>query len=105
MNRTISAMIIAATVLSLGTAAYAADSEPATHTVTLRSGKVLTDAYILDKKPNGITVAYKDGAMFIPFSDNGAMKVTLNSFEANVDIPDYVFRKPEKLSALEGDKR
>ena len=69
MNRTISAMIIAATVLSLGTAAYAADSEPATHTVTLRSGKVLTDAYILDKKPNGITVAYKDGAMFIPFSD------------------------------------
>ena len=38
------------------------------------------------------------------FSDSGAMKVTLNSFEANADIPDYIFRKPEKLSALEGDK-
>jgi len=38
------------------------------------------------------------------FSDSGAMKVTLNSFEANADIPDYMFRKPEKLSALEGDK-
>ena len=38
------------------------------------------------------------------FSDEGAFKITLNSFEANVDIPDYVFRKPEKLSALEGDK-
>ena len=70
MNRTFSAFLIAGMVFALGTAAYAADgSEPATHTVTLRSGKVLQDAYILDKKPNGITVAYKDGAMFIPFSD------------------------------------
>ena len=70
MNRTFSAILIAGAVCALGTAAYAADdSKPATHTVTLRSGKVLQDAYILDKKPNGITVAYKDGAMFIPFSD------------------------------------
>ena len=53
-------------------AAFAADSEKdsaKTHTVTLRSGKVLQEAYILDKKPNGITVAFKDGCMFIPFSD------------------------------------
>jgi len=70
MKHTISAILIAGVVCALGTAAYAADdSKPATHTVTLRSGKVLQDAYILDKKPNGITVAYKDGAMFIPFSD------------------------------------
>ena len=38
------------------------------------------------------------------FADGGAVKMTLNSFEANVDIPDYVFRKPEKLSVLEGAK-
>ena len=70
MKRTISSILIAGAVLALGTAAYAVDgSEPATQTVTLRSGKVLKDAYILDKKPNGVTVAYKDGAMFIPFSD------------------------------------
>lgn len=70
MNRTFSAILIAGAVCALGTAAFAADdSKPATHTVTLRSGKVLQDAYILDKKPNGITVAYKDGAIFIPFSD------------------------------------
>ncbi len=70
MNRTFSSIMIAGAVFALGAAAYAADdSKPATHTVTLRSGKVLQDAYILDKKPNGITIAYKDGAMFIPFSD------------------------------------
>ena len=44
-------------------------------------------------------------ARMFKFSDNGSTKMTLNSFEANVDIPDYVFRKPDKLSALEGDKR
>ena len=70
MKRIFSSILIAGAVLALGSAAYAADgSEPVTRTVTLRSGKVLKDAYILDKKPNGITVAYKDGAMFIPFSD------------------------------------
>ena len=37
--------------------------------VILRSGKVLPDAYVLDKKPNGITIAYKEGCMFIPYSD------------------------------------
>jgi len=38
------------------------------------------------------------------FSPDGATKVTLTSFEANIDIPAYVFRKPEMLSALEGGK-
>lgn len=38
------------------------------------------------------------------FSPDGASKITLLSFEANPDIPPYVFRKPEKLSALEGGK-
>ena len=39
------------------------------------------------------------------FSPEGAAKISLISFEANADIPAYVFRKPEKLSALEGDKK
>lgn len=70
MNRTFSAIFATAAILACGAFVQAADGDtPATHTVTLRSGKVLKDAYILDKKPNGITVAYKDGAMFIPFSD------------------------------------
>lgn len=39
------------------------------------------------------------------FSPDGASKISLISFEANTDIPEYVFRKPEKLSALEGDRK
>ena len=38
------------------------------------------------------------------FSPDGATKLALISFESNIDIPAYVFRKPEKLSALEGGK-
>ena len=52
---------------------------------------------------------FDDSGVILParmfkFSDGGSTKMTLTSFEANVDIPDYVFRKPEKLSALEGNK-
>ena len=36
------------------------------------------------------------------FSPDGATRLKLISFESNIDIPAYVFRKPEKLSALEG---
>jgi len=58
-------------VLLAGAAMYAADenTDNKKHTVTLKDGKVLEDAYILDKKPNGITLAYKDGCKFIKFSD------------------------------------
>ena len=38
------------------------------------------------------------------FSPEGATKITLVFFEANADIPGYVFRKPEKLRGLEGDR-
>ena len=64
---------ILAAALFAGTAVIAADTDKdmgtEKHTVTLKSGKVLQDAYILDKKPNGIMLAYKDGCMFIKFSD------------------------------------
>ena len=39
------------------------------------------------------------------FSPDGASKISLLSFEANTTIPEYVFLKPEKLSALEGDRK
>ena len=64
--------ILAAAALLAGTAAFAADTDKVdikTHTITLKDGKVLEDAYILDKKPNGITLAYKGGCMFVKFSD------------------------------------
>ena len=64
------AILTTAMLLAGSAAAFAADSDkPQTFTLTLRSGKVLQDAYILDKRPNGITLAYKDGCIFIPFSD------------------------------------
>ncbi len=39
------------------------------------------------------------------FSPDGATKLSLVSFETNIEIPDYVFRKPEKLSGMEGGNR
>lgn len=63
---------ILAAVLFAGTAVFAADTDKnktEKRTVTLKSGKVLEDTVILDKKPNGITLGYKDGATFIPYSD------------------------------------
>ena len=38
------------------------------------------------------------------FSPDGAAKLSLVSFETNIEIPDYVFRKPVKFSTTEGDK-
>lgn len=69
------AFAILAAILFAGTAALAADTDKGNakgtgkQTVTLRDGTVLGDAYILDKKPNGITLAHKNGCMFIRFSD------------------------------------
>ncbi len=71
MNRTAQYAILAAALFA-GTAVLAADTaknKAEKHTITMKSGKVLQDAYILDKKPNGVTFGYKDGAIFIPYSD------------------------------------
>ena len=38
------------------------------------------------------------------FTPDGATKLSLVSFETNVEIPAYVFRKPKKLSAMKGDE-
>jgi len=68
----ITAFAVFAAALFAANAAFAADAdkkEPEKHTLTLKTGKVLQNAYILDKKPNGITLGYKDGCMFVPFSD------------------------------------
>ena len=68
MNHT-ARFAVLATVLFAGAAVFAADADRKVKTVTLKDGKVLEDAYVLDKKPNGATIAYKDGCMFIKFSD------------------------------------
>jgi len=61
---------VLAALLFAGTAVFAADSNKVEkHDVTLKSGKVLKDAYILDRKPNGITFGYKDGCSFVRFPD------------------------------------
>ena len=74
MNHTARFAILAA-LLFAGSAVFAADSGKdgasgtKTKTITLRDGRVLEDAYVLEKKPNGITLAYKDGCKFIRFSE------------------------------------
>ena len=61
---------VLAALLFAGTAVFAADADKVKkHDVTLKSGKVLKDAFILDRKPNGITFGYKDGAAFVRFTD------------------------------------
>ncbi len=123
MNHTAHFAILAA-VLFAGTAVFAADTSTKTkeekHTVTLRSGKVLEDAVILDKKPNGITLGYKDGAAFIPFSDMptdiqkrfGYDPVKSARYEKKIDDQKKANKKAqeeqkarEKQQKLEQDKR
>ena len=63
---------ILAAVLFAGTAVFAADTDKnkaEKHTITLKSGRVMEDAVILDRKPNGVTFGNKDGATFVPYSD------------------------------------
>ena len=63
---------VLAALLFAGTAVFAADADKnktTKRTITLKSGKVLEDAVVLDKKPNGVTLGYKDGAAFVPYTD------------------------------------
>ena len=71
MNHTAFFAVLAA-LLFAGSAAFAADSSKdkvEKHTVTLKSGKVLEDAVVLEKKPNGVTLGHKDGATFVRYTD------------------------------------
>ena len=63
---------VLAALLFAGTAVFAADSEKdklEKHDITLKSGKVLHEAVVLDKKPNGVTFGHKDGATFVRYTD------------------------------------
>jgi len=106
--------ILTAAVLFAGAAAIAADSDkPQTHTVTLRNGKVLQDAFVLDKKPNGITLAYKDGCMFIPYSDMpleyqqkfGYDPIKSARYEKKLDEQKRATEKAEKDRKAKAEKR
>ena len=108
------AFLTAAALLAC-TAALAAesDSDQKKATVTLRNGKVLEDAYILDKRPNGITVAYKDGCMFIPFSDMpleyqrkfGYDAIKSSRYERKVDLQKVALENEEKERKAREQKR
>ena len=107
--------VLTAAVLFAGAAAsFAADSDkPKTFTVTLRNGKVLQDAYILDRKPNGITLAYKEGCMFIPFSDMpleyqqkfGYDPIKSARYEKQQDEKKKAVEKAEKERKAKAEKR
>ena len=115
MMKTHGIAILTATALLACTAAFAAEPENGqkTFTVTLRSGKVLQDAYILDKKPNGITLAYKDGCMFIPFSDMpleyqrkfGYDAIKSTRYEKKMDEQKKAIEKEEKERKDKAEKR
>ncbi len=90
MNHTAHFAVLAA-LLFAGAAAFAADSKGKIekYTVTLKSGKVLKDAVLLDQKPNGITLGYKDGATFVPYTDMPA------------DIQKHFGYDPDKAASYE----
>ena len=65
---------VLASLLFAGAAVFAADTNTGKdqlvkHDITLKSGKVLKDAVVLDKKPNGVTLGYKDGCAFVHYTD------------------------------------
>ena len=68
--------------------------------VTREEG-VYTMMYFDYRTFNGVTLPSE---MF-RFTPDGASKLSLISFETNVEIPKYVFQKPEKFSTAEGDKK
>ena len=69
MNRTVHFAVLTA-LLFAGTAVFAADTDDVEkHDVKLKSGKVLKDAYVLDKKANGVTFGHKDGCTFVRYAD------------------------------------
>ena len=106
MKLTTLAMIATVAVFA-GAAVFAADSGDGekTRTVTLRSGNVLQseDAYILDKKPNGITLAYREGCMFIKFSDMPLEYQQKFGYEP-IKSARYEKRQDEQKKALEKEQ-
>lgn len=69
MNRFAHFAVLTA-LLFAGAAVFAADTDDVEkHDIKLKSGKVLKDAYILDKKPNGVTLGHKDGCTFVRYAD------------------------------------
>ena len=70
MKHTARFAILAALLFAGTTTVFAADTtKEEKHDLTLKSGKVLKNAFILDKKPNGVTFGHQDGATFVRFSD------------------------------------
>ena len=63
---------VLAALLFAGAAVFAADNKSGSvekHTIKLKSGRVMEDAVILDRKPNGVTFGNTEGCTFVPYSD------------------------------------
>ena len=115
MNHTAHFAVLAALMFA-GAAVFAADtdkSKTVSHTIKLKSGKVLEDAVILDKKPNGITLAYKDGCKFIKFSDMprkyqqafGYDPIKSARYEKKLDEQKKILAKEEAEQKAKAEKR
>ena len=112
MNHTAHYAVLAALLFAGTTAVFAADTAKSTEktqkrTVTLQSGKVLEDAYVLDKKPNGVTVGYKDGCIFVRYADmpeNIQKKFDYNKEEADKYEKKIEDRKKSNKKAAETQK-
>ena len=111
-------VFLTAAALSLRTAAFAAepaDSDLKRTDVTLRGAKELKlkDAYILDRKPNGVTLAYRDGCMFVRFSDLprefqqmfGYDAITSARYENKVNAQKKLIEREEKERMAREQKR
>jgi len=98
---------ILAAVLFAGSAVHAADAADADgagkQADSLKGGKVLQEAYILDKKPNGITLAYRDGCMFIKFSDMPSEYQKAFGYDP-IKSAIYELKLAEQKKALEMDE-
>lgn len=110
--------LFAAFALSVCTAAFAAepaDSDLKRTDVTLRGAKELKlkDAYILDRKPNGVTLAYRDGCMFVRFSDMpreyqqmfGYDAVKSARYENKLNVLKKILEREDKERKAREDKR
>ncbi|MBO7089710.1 MAG: hypothetical protein J6W70_07380 [Lentisphaeria bacterium] len=112
INHTAHYAFLAALLFAGTTAVFAADTAKSTEktqkrTVTLQSGKVLEDAYVLDKKPNGVTVGYKDGCIFVRYADmpeNIQKRFDYNKEEADKYEKKIEDRKKSNKKAAETQK-
>ena len=100
MKHTARFAVLAALLFAGGTVFAAETKDKAgKHTITLKSGKVLQDAVVLDKKPNGVTFGYKEGAAFVPYTDmpEGAQWGNVRAWQLPGGYKQFSFELPLEM--------